>query len=328
MKSSPTAITLMSLCLAACGGGGGSDSPPPPGNGPSDSQRAEAARATAASAANACAAVVPFYWEIGNPSTLLASGAVSTAGGTAYNAASEMQIASATKWLFGAYVAEYRGGTLSAADVKFLNFRSGYSSFLICLPGQTVDECLATASNGDYTAATDGSFLYNGGHMQKLASLVGLGALDNAGLATEMRRLLGTDIGLAFSQPQLAGGAVSTAADYARFLRRLLDGRLRMGAMLGTQAVCTNPTTCASALGTPIPLTESWHYSLGHWVEDDPALGDGAFSSPGAFGFYPWIDATRSWYGILAREGAAGTGVDSVNCGRLIRKAWVSASPQ
>ena len=59
-------------------------------------------------------------------------------------------------------------------------------------------------------------------------------------------------------------------------------------------------------------------------MEDDPVVGDGAFSSPGAFGFYPWIDASKTYYGVLARQGAAGTGVDSVNCGRLIRKAWVT----
>jgi len=31
-------------------------------------------------------------------------------------------------------------------------------------------------------------------------------------------------------------------------------------------------------------------------------VGDGAFSSPGAFGFYPWIDRTKTNYGVLARS--------------------------
>ena len=59
-------------------------------------------------------------------------------------------------------------------------------------------------------------------------------------------------------------------------------------------------------------------------METDPTVGDGAFSSAGAFGFYPWIDATRSWYGVLARQTAAGSGNESAQCGRLIRKAWVT----
>jgi hypothetical protein len=61
--------------------------------------------------------------------------------------------------------------------------------------------------------------------------------------------------------------------------------------------VCTNPRTCAQAVFAPLPPNESWHHSVGHWVEDDPVVGDGAFSSPGAFGFYPWVDASRTHYG-------------------------------
>jgi len=82
------------------------------------------------------------------------------------------------------------------------------------------------------------------------------------------------------------------------------------------------------ARNTPVPSTESWNYSLGHWVEVNPVQGDGAFSSAGAFGFYPWIDSGKTIYGIVTRVGNAGTGVDSVNCGLLIRKAWFSATAQ
>jgi hypothetical protein len=93
----------------------------------------------------------------------------------------------------------------------------------------------------------------------------------------------------------------STAQDYARFLRKLLDGSLPLGPLLGTRAVCTNPSNCTQALSTPVPLNESWGYSLGHWVESDPLVGDGAVSS---------------------------AGVESAACGRLIRKAWVTGTAQ
>ncbi len=323
-----SALAVLAL-LAACGGGGdGTLPPPPPGTGLTDAQRAQAATSTAESSANGCSAARPFYWEIGDVNAAKASGSVNTPGGTVYSASTVMPIASATKWLYASYVAELRGSALTAADIKFLNFRSGYTSFGFCLPGQTVAACVALGNNGDYTAANDGQFFYDGGHMQKHASLNGLGGLDSATLATELRARLGNDVALTFNQPQLAGGASSTAADYARVLRKLMAGQLRMGALLGTQAVCTNPLTCAQALSTPIPASESWHYALGHWVEDDPVLGDGAFSSPGAFGFYPWIDASKTYYGVLARQTASGGGVDSVSCGRLIRKAWVSGAVQ
>lgn len=74
-----------------------------------------------------------------------------------------------------------------------------------------------------------------------------------------------------------------------------------------------------------MPSSESWHYSIGHWVEDDPVVGDGAFSSAGSFGFYPWIDADKTTYGVLARSESAGNGIDSVDCGRLVRRAWITA---
>jgi hypothetical protein len=176
-----------------------------------------------------------------------------------------------------------------------------------------------------YSAATDGRFFYGGGHMEKHASLIGLGSMNNAGLTAAMATQLGSDITVGFSQPQLAGGGFGSAEVYARVLRKLLAGQLQMGALLGSSSVCTNPLTCgtAQALYTPVPPQESWRYSLGHWVESDPVVGDGAFSSLGAFGFYPWIDARRTYYGVLARAASNGARSSSL-CGRLIRKAWDS----
>ena len=244
---------------------------------------------------------------------------------------SVLSIASASKWIYGAYAVERLGGVLSASDVKFLTFESGYTSFLpACGSATTVDECLNVGNNDVYTAATDGHFDYGSGHMQKQASLLGLGALDDAGLAQEVQSKIG-NFGFLYSQPQLAVGVLASADQYGAFLRKILAGGLHIASELGTHAVCTNPQTCATAIYTPVPSNESWHYSLGHWVEDDPVVGDGAFSSAGAFGFYPWIDASKTYYGIVARESIAldsNDGYSSAQCGRLIRKAWLSAKPQ
>jgi hypothetical protein len=317
----------LTAALAACGGGGGGGG----GGGapvPSDAARQQAAEATARSATNACAPVRPFYWEIGDAQGLRGSG--STDGST-YTADTPMAIASASKWLYAAYVAERRGGAGlgASADVPFLNFSSGYTGFDACLAGQTVAQCQSyqgvVIRNGGFSAADVGRFHYSGGHMQKHAVDLGLGALDNAALAAEIRGQLGTDIALSYSQPQLAGGAVSTAADYARFLRKVLRGELKIAALLGTQALCATNAACDRVgVASPAPADEVWRYSLGHWVEDDPVVGDGSFSSAGAFGFYPWINQARDTYGILARRNDLGSGFESVLCGRLIRKAWVT----
>lgn len=337
----PSSATLFALAallaLAACGGGDATPETTTTDSGPADAltmqaldignaQRIAAATATAGSSSNACAAVRPFYWEVGDVGARLASGSVLADGNsTQYTATQPVSIASASKWIYGSYVAQRLNGVLSDTDRKYLALRAGYVSMSYCLPTQTVDSCLAAQTNGAYTSGADGVFWYQGGHLQKHASLLGLGALNDRGLTQEVQRLIGTDVSLLYTQPQLAAGLVMSADAYAKVLRKMLAGQLKIAALLGTGPVCTNPLTCplGTALVTPVPPSESWHYSVGHWVEDDPLVGDGAFSSPGYLGFYPWIDASKRWYGVLSRSAQDG-GYPSVQCGRLIRKAWVS----
>lgn len=299
-------------------------------NGPSLAQRSAAAGA-AAQSDPACVAAQPFHWSVGDAGGRLAEGSV---GSSAPQADTEMAIASASKWLWGAYVAERRNGTLTADDVPLLNFTSGYTQFSLCLQRQTVAECQAhqgpVLKNGGFEPGHVGRFNYSGGHMQKHAVLMGLGDADNGTLARAVGDALG--IALTYSQPQLAGGVVTSATQYGQFLQAVVAGRLKIAGLLGRHAVCTNPATCPTAVYSPIGGSLSWDYAVGHWVETDPASGDGAFSSAGAFGFYPWVDAGRSWWGIVARHDNTGlTGDDpgqrpardSAACGARIRAAWL-----
>jgi hypothetical protein len=283
--------------------------------------------------------VQPFYWEIGDHVGALTSG---SAGGNTYAADTVMSIASASKWIFGAYLVQLRNGVLNEVDIASLTMSSGYTNFdeLSCvrlLPdvqsAETVNECFQSANssgghNNDFNSAAVGKFYYNGGHFQKTAVDIGLGSANNAQLKTSMQAQLGTDFAFNFGPPQLAGGVSTSAANYAIFLRKILNNQLYIHDLLGAHAVCTNPLTCATALYTPAPSSESWNYSLAHWVEADPVNGDGSFSSAGAFGFYPWIDANKTYYGIVARKDSFGSGFESVGCGRLIRKAWMTGVVQ
>jgi len=85
------------------------------------------------------------------------------------------------------------------------------------------------------------------------------------------------------------------------------------------------------------------HYGLAHWIEDETeckktpgkgggyatCAGDGAFSSAGSKGWYPWIDATNTYYGLIARVAAkGGNGYASLQCGRLLRYAFLNGVPQ
>jgi hypothetical protein len=309
--------------------------------------RGQAAAATANSSA-ACLGIQPFYWEIGSREGKLAGGTASQAGATTPAASTQMLIASSSKWIFGAYVVERRAGQLTANDLAALTMRSGYTGlrYASCIKllranqdAETVHDCFVannlTGANSDFDAAAVGKFHYNGGHFQWLADGdLGLGTTNNASLQSAVAAQVGTDFVFTYDSPQLAGGIQSSGADYAIFLRRILAGGLHIHDLLGSNAVCTNPSTCPDAEYTPIPSSESWHYSLGHWVEDDPVAGDGAFSSPGAFGFYPWIDGGKTTYGVLARHasvtlsGNDPVAVESVVCGRLIRKAWFTGVAQ
>jgi CubicO group peptidase (beta-lactamase class C family) len=268
-----------------------------------------------------CRGLGDFYWEVGDTNGKLAAGA----RGGAVTANRPLRIASASKWIFGAYVVERQGGHPSDSQIDALEMKSGYDQLnpVACAGARTVQGCLERRRNADLTPAHVGLFSYNGGHDQKLAVELGLGALDAEGFAAEMRRVLGRDLAIGFSSPQPAGGMEISPSGYAAFLRKIMGGHLRIAALLGSHPVCTLPSACPQAVGSPLPY--AWHYSLNHWIEDAPGE-DGAFSSAGAFGFYPWISADRSLYGILARDSIfRHSGVKSAQCGAAIRRAWVNA---
>jgi len=302
---------------------------------PNVEQRRDAATETALLNAT-CKSIKPFYWEIGDKSASLVSASI----GDKYNAETRMLVASASKWLWGAYVVQLKQGILSEEDISFLTMTSGYTHFRYqsCAlmshrnASTTVRDCFTARGifGGSSKRNVDDihRFHYDGGHYQKQALELELGDKNYQTLLPELQQQLGDDVIFSFDSPQIAGGINITPGHYAIFLRKILNSQLLMHDALGTYVVCTNPATCSTSTYSPTPSKESWHYSLGHWVEDDPNIGDGAFSSAGAFGFYPWIDHSKTFYGIIARKAGFGAAVGSVNCGRIIRHAWMSGKTQ
>jgi CubicO group peptidase (beta-lactamase class C family) len=308
------------------GGGGGPDSAPPVSgeadagdDGPSLADRVDAAEAAAAGDP-ACSAIAPFYWQLGDADGAVADGSI----GPDYTADTLLEIASGSKLVWGAYVVERFAGDLAAIDAAAMTMRSGYTSFDHCPGALTVQGCFQDGDNAQHNAADDDFYFYGGGHYQKYAIDLGLGAKGNRALAGEVMRVLGDEMEMAYWTPEPAAGVRMTPAAYARFLRRILARELAIGDHLGDAAVCTLPAACDEAHDSPVPW--AWHYSYGHWVEDDPD-GDGAFSSPGAFGFYPWIDASRTWYGLVARKEVSSQAyLESVACGHAIRRAFLAGA--
>lgn len=318
-------------------------------------QRKQAVRTTITNnSAVGKACNINFYWEIGDQNGKL-DGAVK---GTGNNPATDIQIYSAGKWLYGAYVFQKRGGQLTTADKDALRMQSGYNQSNACLFSNTVSACQGLMNTYTAAADTNNQYYYAGGHFQKHATTtLGMGSKTKPQMVTEMQTYLntpdGADTNVAFSlaTPVMASGYKTSPTKYAVFLRKILSGTLLLsGGALGSEAVCTytgatnvqtGRSNCPGALYSPLApppvgsvevatgADEDWDYSIGHWVETDPVVGDGAYSSPGAAGFYPWIDASRSWYGLISRNVlTASSSVESVYCGRLLRKAWITGIAQ
>lgn len=287
--------------------------------------RIEAVNATASSARE-CKKLGDFYWEVGDKNGVHGSGAV----GDKFSAQRVIPIASASKWIFGSYVLEKIGrhNEPSREQIQALEMTSGYTGlkFGRCIFPRTTAECFHNRGNDEFVGANVGKFFYNGGHDQKLAIDMGLGDFSAKQFGEEIRKYIGSDLDVDFNTPQPAGGMKASPADYGKFLRKIISGDLRMHDYLGFEPVCTDPKTCKQAVFSPVPA--AWHYSLNHWVEDS-GDDDGAFSSPGAFGFYPWISADKKWYGILAREDRMPNAAkESVYCGVKLRRAWIEGRSQ
>jgi len=308
-----------------------------------------------------------FYWEIGDKSGALVSGIQPSSTGTTLDpqgnqispSTSLWSIASASKWVYSTYVVQVRTAATILAetsssspyDIPYLNFTSGWvflgnypPTSTTCGLLDSVDQCIAGIPGDPLApdASVVGAFWYDSDHMEEHSSLVmGMGGDGVGDIQTAIQSVLGADLNFAFSLPITAIGIYTTSDDYAAFLRNILNGTYQMSQTLSAFSVCTNWTVPGcNAVPNESPITtasndaEAWHYSLGHWIEDDPSVGDGSFSSPGALGFYPWVDKTSTYYGLLVREDAAAQtsgsydGYQSAVCGRLIRQAWMSGVEQ
>ena len=73
----------------------------------------------------------------------------------------------------------------------------------------------------------------------------------------------------------------------------------------------------------------SFRYGLGAWLEcATPAAGCTCISSPGAFGFTPWLDREAGYYAIIATELAntrGGVVKDSLDLEQALKPAFAAA---
>lgn len=296
----------------------------------------DTAAATAAANGSSCTAARPFYWEIGGSSGApIVSGQV---GGTTYARTTTVDIGSASKWIFGAYVVEryngIPGGSSGATIVSALNMLEGYTNFspALCLITAKVSSCHTIGNNDTVDSSKVGDFNYGAGDGQYAAAnsgLLNLGSKNKPGLLAELDAYLNLGASFTYNTPQVANGLTASPADFADFLQNIMDGTYEISNYMNYNPVDTVCSNCSSPMGSI-----DMHYSLYHWIEDHTGgtlpggaslgTGDGTHSSAGAYGFYPWITSDLQYYGIVSREEAAGAYEDSLVCGKAIRDAFLN----
>lgn len=135
----------------------------------------------------------------------------------------------------------------------------------------------------------------------------------NGGIALGPLGVTVTDPLLQVTNPWAAGGGVSTAYDYAKLMRGLLNPNF-----IRNLDAFTAPRTTGLARGFVPGSTGGadgtgfWQYAMGSWAECTerkltPAAPDPQTctttinSSPGAYGWLGWIDRETGYYAVIAR---------------------------
>ncbi len=207
---------------------------------------------------------------------------------------------------------------------QLLSFTSGLPPTAPCTAQTTItlDDCAAQIATTPLRGMPASRFDYGNTHLQVAARMaeVATGSTWNAIVAQQLRLPLALPAEFAMyttprqalgtSNPLVAGGLRATMNEYARVLE-LAFARGRYG---GVQLINTalmdlqsrEPFPSATIGFTPLPGTR---YGLAAWLEcGAPAAGCATISSPGAFGFTPWLDREVGYYAILGMEVVSASG--------------------
>ena len=217
------------------------------------------------------------------------------------------------------------GWTGPKADISvrhLLSFTSGLEPDAACTanPALTLQECVATLAGRAALALPATRFDYGGAHLQVLGAMAekATGKAWNTifqeqlavpmVLSPQARYYTFPRAESGLTNPLVAGGLKLTTAEYVHLLRLAFhkgttSGRsLISAARFDQQGVEPYP---AVTIGKS-PMAEAgfpYRYGLGAWLEcATPAAGCSVISSPGAFGFTPWLDRNVGYYAVIAME--------------------------
>jgi D-alanyl-D-alanine-carboxypeptidase/D-alanyl-D-alanine-endopeptidase len=203
-----------------------------------------------------------------------------------------------------------------------LSFTSGLPPSAACtsVAGATLAECVAQIASSAPVAAPGTRYDYGSTHLHVAARMaeVVTGTTWDRVFDAQLRQPLRLPAGVAYytlprqtigtTNPLVAGGLRASIDEYARLLsvtfhRGTFEGqRLAAEALFDAQAREPYPgvvvgTSPIAQLGLP------YRYGLAAWLEcTTPATGCATLSSPGAFGWTPWVDRDAGYYAIIGME--------------------------
>ena len=268
---------------------------------------------------------------------------IESAGYAKFGPGTVVDIGSASRWLAAAammtlvdqgtlalgdpvanYLPEFTGEKASITIRQLWSHDSGLPATDASIDDRklTLEECVRRIAAGPLpslpgTAVSDGSVsIQVGARVCEVISgmtwqeFFRVHIAEPLGMASTTFNLMGFN-----RNPNVAGGARSTAEDYSRFLTMLLQGGVWSGKhILSEQAVAqieqdqapasTIVATPYTTVTTLLPSTSAARPGLGMWREEaDRGTGTLLIAScPGTYGFTPWIDHKLNLAGVLSME--------------------------
>jgi len=191
----------------------------------------------------------------------------------------------------------------------------------------TLVQCVTQIYNRGVLARPGTVFAYGGEHLQIAAAMVE--AREGLSFEAVMRDRLLRPLGLTQTtrfpaasggNPRIAGGMQSSGLEYGLILQ----------ALLGSTLITDKPGYLADRIEGRIigyrPEAAQangidWHYGAGFWRVCNKPVWDAAceasrvISSPGAFGFTPWVDFDKRYWAIVIMEQPLGANQDPARSG-------------
>lgn len=228
-----------------------------------------------------------------------------------------------------------------------LSFTSGFVSSDPCtfVATITLEACTDQIKTVAFASAIGAEFDYGSTHLQVAARMAEVVTgkpwnqvfretiADPLGLPAGVEYFTLPRLAIGTTNPLAAGGLRASMQDYAKMLAVVYHNGTHGGVAIGNSSLFQQQRVdqYPAALIRFSPMTatgRAYRYGLTAWLEcDTPASGCASISSPGAFGFTPWLDRDAGYYAIIGMELAGldgGVAAFSVDLQDALRPAIIA----